>query len=193
MTRQEALALYNLEDNEDLAEQLEFVFFEYKQKIYQQLDQVLLYPKWISSLKSLLNAAETLGLPYDYAPSMALSDINFQHTETLIDQFNRLQQLKAQVARLLYNSSNPQSVLELLAFYQGALSRSFAYWSQATDFETEVKLSKQFDPIRILSDLKLMADAGICYLHELQEQNTVTSIKEWISWNKAIAARIKQL
>jgi hypothetical protein len=193
MTRQEAIALYNLEDNEDIAEQLEFVFFEYKQKIYQQLDQVLLYPKWISSLKSLLNAAETLALPYDYPPSIALGDISFQHTETLIDQFNRLQQIKAKVARLLYNSSNPQGVLELLAFYQSALSKSFAYWTQAINFETEVKLSQQFDPIRILSDLKLMAHAGICYLHELQEQNTANSIKEWISWNKAIEARIKQL
>lgn len=193
MTRQEALALYNLEENEDLAEQLEFVFFEYKQKIYQQLDQVLLYPKWISTLKSLLNAAETLALPYDYTPLIALGDISFQHTETLIDQFNRLQQLKAKVARLLYNSSNPQSVLELLAFYQGALSKSFAYWSQAINFETEVKLSQQFDPIRILTDLKIMEHAGICYLYELQEKNTATSIKEWISWNKAIEARIKEL
>lgn len=192
MTRQEALALYNLEDNEDLAEQLEFVFFDYKQKIYQQLDQVLLYPKWISALKSLLNAAETLALPFDYHPSIVLGDTSFQHTETLISQFNRLQQLKAKVARLLYNSSNPQNVLELLAFYQGALSKSIAYWSQAINFETEVKLSQQFDPIRILTDLKMMEHASICYLHELQEQNTATSIKEWISWNKAIEARIKQ-
>lgn len=192
MTRQEALALYNLEDNEDLAEQLEFVFFDYKKKIYQQLDQVLLYPKWISALKSLLNAAETLDLPFDYHPSIVLGDTSFQHTETLIGQFNRLQQLKAKVARLLYNSSNPQNVLELLAFYQGALSKSIAYWTQAINFETEVKLSQQFDPIRILTDLKMMEHASICYLHELQEQNTATSIKEWISWNKAIEARIKQ-
>jgi hypothetical protein len=192
MTRQEALALYNLEDNQDLAEQLEFVFFEYKQKIYQQLDQVLLYPKWIGALQSLSNAAQSLALPFDYHPSMALGNKSFQHTEALVDQFNQLQQLKAQVARLLYNSSNPQNVLELLEYYRGVLSKSFAYWSEAIDFETEVKLSQQFDPIRILSDLKLMEHAGVCYLHELQEQNTATSIKEWISWNKAIEARIKQ-
>lgn len=192
MTRQEALTQHNLIDNEDLAEQLEFLFFEFKKKIYQQLDQVLLYPKWSSALKSLSNAAEVLHLPFEQQHPIALSDAHFDVKLTLVGQFNQLQQLKANVARLLYNSPNPQNVLELLAFYQGILSKSFAYWSQAIDFETEVRLSQQFDPISILSDLKLMAHAGVYYLHELQEQNTATSIKEWISWNKALEARTKQ-
>ncbi|MFM8595794.1 MAG: hypothetical protein ACKOBN_01715 [Flavobacteriales bacterium] len=192
MTRQEALALHNLTDNEDLAEQLEFLFFEFKKKIYQQLDQVLLYPKWISALKSLSKAAEVLQLPFEQQQAIASNDAHFDVKQTLVDQFNRLKQLKVNVARLLYNSPNPQNVLELLEFYRGVLSKSFAYWSKAIDFQTEVRLSRQFDPILILSDLKLMEQAGICYLHELQQQNTATLIKEWISWNKALVAKLKE-
>jgi hypothetical protein len=190
MTRLEALALYNLEDNEDLAEQLEFVFFEYKQKIYRQLDQVLLYPKWFSALESLSNAAETLALPFDYHASLEFGDTSFHARETLIDQYNQLQQLKVKVAHMLYKSSAPQNVLEILEMYQRILKASFAFWSQSIDFNTMVKLSQLFDPIAILAALKSIEKEGVRYLHELQQHNTPNILKEWISWNKALETKL---
>ena len=46
MSPQEAAALLNIDLQEDLEEQIEQVIFALKQKIYRQLDQLLLYPKW---------------------------------------------------------------------------------------------------------------------------------------------------
>jgi len=71
MSPKEALSLYNFKQEEPLDEQLEFVFFELKQKIYRQLDQVLLYPKWVKELTRLSTASLALAHPFpiDLMPS----------------------------------------------------------------------------------------------------------------------------
>lgn len=190
MTQSEALALLDLDENKDLAEQLEFVFFEHKQKIYRQLDQILLFPKCISALKNLAKSAETLKLPFKYEQLKVLNDLPSAAGQTLVEQYNLLQQAKIKAAHLLYNSSSPQNAWEILLAYQLILSKSLTFWSEANVASSEIKLSQQFDPLSILTELKDLERKGICHLNELNEQNTPPSLKEWISWNKALQAKI---
>lgn len=193
MTQNEALALLNVTDGQDPEEQLELVFFEYKQKIYRQLDQVLLYPKWINALENLSKAAETLLLPSENQEFTVPEAPIFSSDATLVDLYNQQQQIKVKVAHLLYNCVTPKNALKVLAYYQWIMSTSFDFWAQARLSKTEVKLSQQFDPITILAALKDLAQKGICQLNELNEQNTPPSLKGWIAWNKALQAKISKI
>jgi len=193
MTQNEALALLNVTDGQDPEEQLELVFFEYKQKIYRQLDQVLLYPKWINALENLSKAAETLLLPSENQEFTVPEAPIFSSDATLVDLYNQQQQIKVKVAHLLYNCVTPKNALKVLAYYQWIMSTSFDFWAQARLSKTEVKLSQQFDPIAILVALKDLAQKGICQLNELNEQNTPPSLKGWIAWNKALQAKISKI
>ena len=193
MTQNEALALLNVTDGQDPEEQLELVFFEYKQKIYRQLDQVLLYPKWINALENLSKAAETLLLPSENQEFTVPEAPIFSPDATLVDLYNQQQQIKVKVAHLLYNCVTPKNALKVLAYYQWIMSTSFDFWAQARLSKTEVKLSQQFDPIAILAALKDLAQKGICQLNELNEQNTPPSLKGWIAWNKALQAKISKI
>lgn len=189
MTQKEALALLNITEGQDPAEQLDLVFFEYKQKIYRQLDQVLLYPKWISALKNLSLAAETLEFPFAYRQEKALDNVTIDTKISLVGQYNQLQQIKVKVAHSIYNSAAPKNTWEILEDYECILKMSFAFWAEAKLPDRATKLSQQFDPIAILAALKDLAQKGICHLSEINEQNTPPSLKEWIAWNKALQAK----
>jgi hypothetical protein len=193
MTQNEALALLNVTDGQDPEEQFELVFFEYKQKIYRQLDQVLLYPKWINALENLSKAAETLLIPTENQEFTIPEAPIFSPDTTLVDLYNQQQQIKVQVAHLLYNCVAPKNALKVLEAYQKIMRTSFDFWAQAGHSNTEVKLSQQFDPIAILETLKDLAQKGISHINELDGQNTPQSLKVWIAWNKALQAKISKI
>lgn len=189
MTLKEALALLNITKGQDPAEQLDLVFFEYKQKIYRQLDQVLLYPKWISALKNLSLAAETLEFPFAYRQEKALDNVTYNTKISLVGQYNQLQQIKVKVAHSIYNSAAPKNTWEILEDYESILKMSFDFWAQAGLSNSEVKLSQQFDPLAILVALKDLEKDGICHINELKDELTPLSVKEWVAWNKALQAK----
>jgi hypothetical protein len=193
MTENEALALLNVTDGQDPEEQFELVFFEYKQKIYRQLDQVLLYPKWINALENLSKAAETLLISSENQEFTIPEAPIFSPDTTLVDLYNQQQQIKVKVAHLLYNCVAPKNALKVLEAYQRLMRTSFDFWAQAELLNTEVKLSQQFDPIAILATLKEIAQKGISRINELDEQNTPQSLKVWIAWNKALQAKISNI
>lgn len=193
MTQNEALALLNVTDGQDPEAQFELVFFDYKQKIYRQLDQVLLYPKWINALENLSKAAETLLIPCENQELTVPEAPFFSSDTTLVDLYNQQQQIKVKVAHLLYNCAAPKNALKVLDAYQLIISTSFDFWAQAALSYTEVKLSQQFDPIALLATLKDLAQKGICHLNELDEQNSPPLLKEWISWNKALQAKVSKV
>ena len=64
MSPEQALALLHLNQEDPYEEQIEILLFELKQKIYRQLDQLLLYPKWIKELSRLDTAARSLGVGF---------------------------------------------------------------------------------------------------------------------------------
>jgi hypothetical protein len=192
MTPQEARALLNLDDEQDLKEQLEFALFEYKQKIYRQLDQVLLYPKWFSKLEQLQKAAVALDVSFpDKHLSIEDLNITLKTNESLLSNFNAYQHLKARAARLIYQGSSPMEVSAILSAFLIVQQQWFAFWVQANTTFLEVQLSQQFDPQSIHSLLKLLESQGIKAIKELQDENTPALLKTWISWQKAILQKMK--
>jgi hypothetical protein len=195
MTPEEAISLYNFNSEEPLDEQLELVFFELKQKIYRQLDQALLYPKWHKELTRLSKASLALGhaFPIDQLP--AIIDNNSSSNSTILSMlahFNRQQQVRSQIAFLIYNGQSPAQLIDLLTFWQTQQESSFGYWTGTDLPAQDVLLSQQFDPQQLLSILNDLKIAGILELQELQEETTPLLLKEFIAWNKAVWVKMKR-
>ncbi len=193
MTPEEALALLNFNQEDPLDEQFELLFFELKQKIYRQLDQVLLYPKWFKELSRLDTAARALGFGFPeedellFKKDQQLSDSN---NHSILAQFNAQQQQKSRVAFLIYNGKSPLLLKELLEFWLAQQKDYFEFWSGAHLPEYEVLLSKQFDPQQILGLLSDLQKAEITSIEVLSEVNTPLLLQQYIAWTKVIWAKL---
>jgi hypothetical protein len=196
MSPEEALSLYNFKQEEPLDEQLEFVFFELKQKIYRQLDQVLLYPKWVKELTRLSTASLALAhpLPIDPIPSIFDNLAPNKNTTILnmVAQFNWQQQYRSQVALLIYNGHSPSLLIDLLNLWQAQQEGFLQYWSAANIPTQDILLSKQFDPQQLLVLLNDLENKGVLSLQDLQEETTPPLLQQFISWNKAVWHKLKR-
>ena len=131
MNPEEALILLKLHQEDPLDEQIEFVFFELKQKIYRQLEQVLLYPKWIKELSRLDTAARALGVGFTEKGllfQMKNHDISDSNDRSMLAQFNAQYQLRSKIAFLIYNGKSPRMLKELLEFWLAQQKNFFEVW-----------------------------------------------------------------
>jgi hypothetical protein len=193
MSPEEALILLNLHQEDPLDEQLEQLFFELKQKIYRQLDQVLLYPKWLKELSRLDTAARTLGFGFpEEKPTLTLEGtIDFDSIDrSMLAQFSAQHQLRSKIAFLIYNGKSPIVLNELLAFWLEQQKEIFQYWASAGKIEQETLLPKQFDPQQILGLLSDLQKAEITAIEDLSEANTPLPLQQYIAWNKAVWAKL---
>ena len=193
MSPEEALILLKLHHEDPLDEQIEFVFFELKQKIYRQLDQVLLYPKWLKELSRLDTAARTLGVGFTdkellFHPEN--QEISNPMEPSMLAQFNAQQQQKSRVAFLVYNGKSPLLLKELLDFWLAQQKNFFEFWAGAHIPEHEILLSKQFDPQQILGLLSDLQKAEITSIEDLSQANTPLLLQQYIAWNKAIRTKL---
>jgi hypothetical protein len=196
MSPEEALSLYNFKQEEPLNEQLEFVFFELKQKIYRQLDQVLLYPKWVKELTRLSTASLALAHPFPIDPIPSIFDNLAPNKNTtilnMVAQFNWQQQYRSQVALLIYNGHSPSLLIDLLNFWQAQQEGFLQYWSAANLPTQDILLSKQFDPQQLLVLLNDLENKGVLSLQDLQKETTPQLLQQFISWNKAVWHKLKR-
>jgi hypothetical protein len=193
MSPEEALILLKLHQEDPLDEQIEFVFFELKQKIYRQLDQVLLYPKWFKELSRLDTAARALcfGFPEEkellFKKDQQLSNSNHH---SLLAQFNAQQQQKSRVAFLIYNGKSPLMLKELLEFWLAQQKNFFEFWAGTHLPKHEILLSKQFDPQQILGLLSDLQKVEITLIEDLTEANTPLLLQQYVAWNKAVWTKL---
>jgi hypothetical protein len=193
MTPEEALALLNFNQEDPLDEQFELLFFELKQKIYRQLDQVLLYPKWIKELTRLDNAARAIGFGFteeDLSFYLESKVVSYSNDRSILAQFNEQHQLRSKIAFLIYNGKSPRMLKELLEFWLAQQKNFFEVWAGAHLPKHEILLSKQFDPQQILSLLTDLDKAEIKFLEDLSEENTPLVLQHFIAWNKAVWTKL---
>ena len=193
MTPEEALALLRLNPEEPLDDQFEFLFFELKQKIYRQLDQVLLYPKWFKELSRLDNAARTLGFGFSEENELLFKKeikLTGSNCHSILAQFNAQQQQKSWVAFLIYNGKSPLLLKELLEFWLAQQKDFFEFWAAADLPTIEILLSQQFDPQQLLGLLSDLQNIDITSIKDLSEVNTPLALQQYIAWNKAVCAKL---
>lgn len=193
MSPEEALILLKLHKEDSLDEQIEFVFFELKQKIYLQLEQVLLYPKWIKELSRLDTAARALGVGFPDEKLALFEDytkfsVTTEHS--MRAQFNAQYQLRSKVAFLIYNGTTPVVLKEILSFWLEQQKDFFQFWAGAAIKAQEILLSKQFDPQQILGLLSELQKVEITSIEDLSNENTPLLLQQYIAWNKAIWTKL---
>ena len=194
MSPEQAFALLHLNHEEPYEEQIEILIFELKQKIYRQLDQLLLFPKWIKELARLSAAANALGIVYAEETSAFIKVQNEQSPEpykSMLDQFNAQHQLRSQVALQLYNGRKPRVLMEIVSLWFEQQKAALQYWSGANISTPDILLSKQFDPQEVLLLLSNLQQSGITSIEDLQQQTTPSTIQQYIAWNKAVWSKLQ--
>jgi hypothetical protein len=193
MSPEEALILLKLHQEDPLDEQIEFVFFELKQKIYRQLEQVLLYPKWIKELSRLDTAARVLGVGFPDEQLALFKDykeVSGSKDHSMRVQFNAQYQIKVKIALLVYNGQSPLLLKELLEFWLEQQKDFFQFWAGADFKAQEILLSKQFDPQQILGLLSELQKVEITSIKDLSNETTPLLLQQYIAWNKAIWTKL---
>ena len=192
MTSEEALALLNFNQEDPLDEQFELLFFELKQKIYRQLDQVLLYPKWLKELTRLDSAGRALGFGFtEKGLSFQMeSHVSASNDRSMLAQFNAQHQLRSKIAYLIYNGTTPVILKEILLFWLEQQKVIFEFWAGAHLPPQEILLSKPFDPQQILGLLSDLQKVEITLIEDLSEANTPLLLQQYVAWNKAVWTKL---
>lgn len=194
MSPEQALALLHLNHDEPFEEQIEILLFELKQKIYRQLDQLLLFPKWIKELSRLDTAARTLGVGFPdekLALFKEYKEVSDSKKLSMRAQFNAQYQIKVKISLLVYNGKSPLLLKELLEFWLEQQKDFFQYWAGAGIKDQEILLSKQFDPQQILGLLSELQKVEITSIEDLSNENTPLLLQQYIAWNKAVWSKLQ--
>lgn len=194
MSPEQALALLHLNHQDPYEEQIEVILFELKQKIYRQLDQLLLYPKWIKELSRLDTAARTLGVGFPdekLALFKEYKEVSDSKKLSMRAQFNAQYQIKVKISLLVYNGKSPLLLKELLEFWLEQQKDFFQYWAGAGIKDQEILLSKQFDPQQILGLLSELQKVEITSIEDLTNENTPLLLQQYIAWNKAVWSKLQ--
>ena len=194
MSPEQALALLHLNHDEPFEEHIEVILFELKQKIYRQLDQLLLFPKWIKELSRLDTAARTLGVGFPdekLALFKEYKEVSDSKKLSMRAQFNAQYQIKVKISLLVYNGKSPLLLKELLEFWLEQQKDFFQYWAGAGIKDQEILLSKQFDPQQILGLLSELQKVEITSIEDLSNENTPLLLQQYIAWNKAVWSKLQ--
>lgn len=196
MSPQEAAALLNINLQEDLEDQIEQILFELKQKIFRQLDQLLLYPKWIKEIDKIDRAAKALAITWS---SFAQNETKPQSSKIeVIDErlpmlafFNKYQVQRNAIALQFQQALDPQVLASILKDWSEVQKQYLAYWSQMELTSVESQLTAQFDPQVIFLILQELKQKGVLSLQELKNTEIPTQLHAYISWAQKLWSRLQ--
>ena len=190
MTRAQALALLNINIDQDLEDQIETLFFEYKTKIYQQIDQTLLYKKWSKQLLHFSDAAKHLGYFKESNADLSMSMPIFDKLQPMIGNFNHYQFSKMRLAKGIYESQNTEELTIIIDQLYLLQFNWMSYWNAIKLNPYELQLSERFDSQALLSELQSMATKNVNFLADLQVGNTPVLIQRYIAWTQLIYQKL---
>jgi hypothetical protein len=196
MSPQEAAALLNLDLEADLEEQIEHVVFELKQKIYRQLDQLLLYPKWFKELDKIDRATRVLAIKWSSSRQNATA-LKSAQIEVIDQQlpmlafFNQYQLQRKAMALQFQRGVEPQVLTEILKEWYALQEQYLAYWSQMQLTSVESQLTAQFDPQVIFLTLQELKEKGVLYAKDLSNTKIPVQLQAYIAWAQKLWSRLQ--
>lgn len=196
MSPVEAAALLNIDLQDDLEDQLEYVIFELKQKIYRQLDQLLLYPKWFKEIEKIDRAAKALAIkwsPSKQNETKLLSpkpEVNDHHLPMLV-LFNQHQLQRKEMALRFHQAQAPIQLELLLKAWLEIQKQYVAYWSKIEVPSTEVQLTAQFDPQIMFLTLQELQEKDVLYVQDLNDTAIPDKLQVYIVWHQKIWAKLQ--
>lgn len=195
MSPQEAAALLNLDLQEDLEEQIEQVIFALKQKIFRQLDQLLLYPKWFKELDKIDRAAHVLDFqwpPFQQTTTpQNLKRPGLDQDLPMLAFFNQYQVQRKAMALQFQRAVAPQGLAFILKDWSEVQKQYLAYWSQIELTSMESQLTAQFDPQVIFIILQELKEKGVVSLQDVKNTEIPTQLQAYICWAQQLWTRLQ--
>ena len=193
MSPQEAAALLNIDLKEDLEEQVELVIFELKQKIYRQLDQLLLYPKWYKELQRITDASSALDMLFleDKQATFTnfTNELNIQLP--MLAFFNQYQVQRKEMALQFHRAQVPDVLQRILVAWSEVQKQYLEFWSNRQELFIEVPLNTQFDPQAVLKTLEELKDKGVLFIHDLNWGEMPELLQQYIARNQKIWTKLQ--
>lgn len=195
MSPKEAAALLNLDLQEDLEEQLEQVIFALKQKIFRQLDQLLLYPKWFKELDKIDRAAHVLAIQWpafqQNATQQNLKKAGLDQELPMLAFFNQYQVQRKAMALQFQREPDPKGLVAILKDWSEVQKQYLAYWSHLELTSVESQLTAQFDPQVVFTILQELEEEGVLYLQDVKNTEIPTQLQAYISWAQQLWTRLQ--
>lgn len=195
MSPQEAAALLNIDLQEDLEEQIEQVIFALKQKIFRQLDQLLLYPKWFKALDKIDRAARALAIhwpPFQQNKTpQNLKKAGLDQDLPMLAFFNQYQLQRKAMALQFQSAVAPQDLIDILKNWSEVQKQYLAYWSQLELTSVESQLAAQFDPQVIFLILQALKEKGVLFVKDLKQTQIPTQLQAYVSWAQKLWSRLQ--
>ena len=196
MSPQEAAAQFNLNIEEELPEQFELILFELKQKIYRQLDQLLLYPKWFNEIQRIHRAAQALHIAWPDA--IQIQDRNLATQQLILDLhlpmlafFNQYQSYRKEMALQFHRADAPLVLQNILKEWSEIQKQYMGFWSNTQVSSIEVQLTAQFDPQAILLIIQQLKDTGVLLVTDLNQCEIPELLQRYIAWNQKIWSKLQ--
>ncbi|MEY4804128.1 MAG: hypothetical protein RL331_647 [Bacteroidota bacterium] len=196
MSPVEAAALLNIDLQEDLEDQLELVIFELKQKIYRQLDQLLLYPKWFKEIEKIDRAAKALAVKWSPSKQNETTllnpkpKVNDHHLPMLV-LFNQHQLQRKEMALRFHQAQAPIQLEMLLKAWLEIQKQYVAYWSKIEVPSTEVQLTAQFDPQVMFLTLQELKEKDVLFVQDLNRTAIPEKLQAYIAWHQKIWSKLQ--
>ena len=193
MSPQEAAALLNIDLEEELEEQVELVIFELKQKIYRQLDQLLLYPKWFKELQRITDAARALDILFleDKQDSYSNFSQKLNNQLHMVAFFNQYQVQRKEMALQFHRAQAPLVLQKILTDWSEVQKQYIAFWSNRQEPTIEVQLTAQFDPQAVLKTLEELKVKSVLSVHDLNQEEMPELLQQYIAWNQRMWAKLQ--
>lgn len=193
MSPQEAAALLNIDLKEDIEEQVELVVFELKQKIYRQLDQLLLYPKWNKELQRITDASRALDMLFweNKQDTFAYFSLKLNNQLPMLAFFNQYQSYRKEMALQFHRAQAPLVLQKILVDWSEVQKQYLSFWSNRQEAFVDVQLTAQFDPQAILLILEKLKDKGVLFLNDLNWGETPELLQQYIARNQKIWAKLQ--
>ena len=196
MSPVEAAALINIDLQEDLEDQIEHVIFELKQKIYRQLDQLLLYPKWFKEIEKIDRAAKVLAFKWSASKQNETTllspkpEVNDHHVPMLV-LFNQYQLQRKEMALRFHQAQAPIQLEMLLKAWLEIQKQYVQYWSKIEVPSTEVQLTAQFDPQVIFLTLQELKEKDVLFVQDLNSTAIPEKLQAYIAWHQKIWSKLQ--
>jgi hypothetical protein len=196
MSPKEAAALLNIELQGDLTDQIEHIVFELKQKIYRQLDQLLLYPKWFKEIERIERASHSLGITWpenpknqDLNPITQAQKLDFHLP--MLDFFNQYQAQRKEMALQFHRSVATTDLKLILTNWLELQKKYLSYWSQGMIPTEEISLTLQLDPQAIFLILQELKEKDVLYMEDLKNTNIPEQLRLFMAWAQKIWSSVQ--
>lgn len=165
MTKSEALVFLGANEGDDLSEALGDLLFEFRQFFTSKPVIGKTFRSRLDKLQHLEVAAETLAIELPVGTDIRIKEFN--PNGAILHDFMNYQDLKSDWMLRMHKVESPAEMRQLIHLMLDVEFKYTGLWQDNEVSSNEIILSREPDPMGLLTDIKLASDANIATFSEL--------------------------